>query len=50
MPICEKCKRDMSRLFPVYDSNSGGYIKLCQKDAMQFIKKQDEKSNLGDKE
>ena len=35
---CEKCKREMSRLYPVYDSSSGGYIMLCQKDATKFIK------------
>lgn len=36
--ICEKCKREMSRLYPVYDSKSGGYIMVCQKDATKFIK------------
>jgi len=36
--ICEECKREMSKLYHLYDSKSGGYIMLCQKDATEFMR------------
>ncbi len=38
MKQCEECNREMSRLFPIYDTKVGGYRMLCQKDATQFMK------------